>query len=481
MTMTIAEHATSRPVSTMTIDGGAVEGVVTFGVRNPATGEVFAQAPDCTADQLDAAMAAAQRAQRTWAQDEQVRRTALLRAADRIEEHADELAAILIREQGRPKSFAREIDLVVSWLRYFGELEIPREVIKDDDAEVIEKVRRPLGVVAAIAPWNAPLMLAMWKIAPALRAGNTVVLKPSPYTPLSTLAMGEILREVFPAGVLNVVSGLDPLGARMVEHPVPRKISFTGSTATGKKVAASASNDLKRVTLELGGNDPAIVLPGTDPAAVADRLFWGAFVNSGQICLAVKRVYVHSSIHDALVEQMVQRARAAVVGDGADPATTLGPLTNAMQRDKVAELVDAALQDGAVAVTGGRAGSGGGYFYEPTVLTNAKDGMRIVDEEQFGPVMPIVSYDDVDSVVEHVNASPFGLTASVWSSDLDAAADVAGRIDAGQVTINAHANGLRPYLPFSGHKQSGIGVENALEGLSEYSSTTVLIRPKRVA
>ncbi|MEW2513806.1 aldehyde dehydrogenase family protein [Streptomyces sp. NPDC046870] len=346
--------------------------------------------------------------------------------------------------------------------------------------EFIEKVHKPLGVVAAIAPWNAPLMLAMWKIAPALRAGNTVVLKPSPCTPLSTLAMGELLRSVFPAGVLNVVSGLDPLGARMVEHPVPCKVSFTGSTATGKKVAASAANSLKRVTLELGGNDPAIVLPDADPVAIADKLFWGGFVNSGQICLAVKRVYVHSTIHDSLVEELAQRARTAVVGDGFDPRSTLGPLTNTMQRDKVAQLVSAAIDDGAVAVTGGEALPGQGYFYPPTILANAKDGMAVVDEEQFGPVMPVVAYDDLDAVIERVNTSPFGLTASVRSTDLDAAARVATQLDAGQVTVNAHAHahGLRPYLPFSGHKDSGIGVENALEGLAEYTSTTVLIHPK---
>lgn len=337
------------------------------------------------------------------------------------------------------------MDLVIAWLRYFGSVEVPREVLVDNETEFIEKVHKPLGVVAAIALWNAPLMLATWKVAPALRAGNTVVLKPSPYTPLSTLAMGELLRSVFPAGVLNVVSGLDPLGARMVEHPVPRKVSFTGSTATGKKVAASAANSLKRVTLELGGNDPAIVLPDADPAAIADKLFWGGFVNSGQICLAVKRVYVHSTIHDSLVEELAQRARAAVVGDGFDPRTTLGPLTNAMQRDKVAQLVSAAIDDGAVAVTGGEALPGQGYFYPPTILANAKDGMAVVDEEQFGPVMPIVAYDDLDAVVERVNASPFGLTASVWSTDLDAAARVAAQLDAGQVTINAHANGLRLY------------------------------------
>ncbi|MDO0929985.1 aldehyde dehydrogenase family protein [Streptomyces sp. TG1A-8] len=476
--MTITHDTTLHRPHVMTINGQPVEGTATFDVVDPSTGDVFAQAPDCTPEQLDAAMRAAQLAQPPWAQDEDARRRALLAAADLLEAHADDLARILIREQGRPASFTGEMDLVVAWLRYFGNVEVPREVLVDNDTEFIEKVHKPLGVVAAIAPWNAPLMLAMWKIAPALRAGNTVVLKPSPYTPLSTLAMGELLQSVFPAGVLNVVSGLDPLGARMVEHPVPRKVSFTGSTATGKKVAASAANSLKRITLELGGNDPAIVLPDADPAAIADKLFWGGFVNSGQICLAVKRVYVHSTIRDRLVEELAARARAAVVGDGFDPRTTLGPLTNAMQRDKVAQLVSAAIDDGAVAVTGGEAPSGQGYFYPPTILTNAKDGMAVVDEEQFGPVMPIVAYDDLDAVIEQVNTSPFGLTASVWSTDLDAAARVAAQLDAGQVTINAHANGLRPYLPFSGHKESGIGVENALEGLAEYTSTTVLIRPK---
>jgi acyl-CoA reductase-like NAD-dependent aldehyde dehydrogenase len=478
--MTVAVDPLSLPHTfTMTIDGEPVAGEAGFDVVDPATGEVFAQAPDCSSAQLDAAFAAARRAQPAWARDETARVESLRAVGARLREHASTIATLMVREQGKPLEGARrEVELAAAWFDHYAALELPVEVVADRDLERIEKVHRPLGVVAAIAPWNAPIMLAVWKLAPALRAGNTVVLKPSPFTPLSTLAAGEALRDVLPPGVLNVVTGRDPLGALMVAHPVPRKVSFTGSTATGAAVAASAAGDLKRVTLELGGNDPAIVLGDVDPAAIADRLYAAAFINSGQICLAVKRVYAHADVYDAVVEELARRARAAVLGNGLDPATTLGPLSTEPQLRRVVDLVDDALARGAVAAAGGEAAVGGGYFYRPTVLRDAVDGMAVVDEEQFGPVLPVVSFDHVDAVVDRVNDSPFGLTASVWSADVDAAAEVAARIDAGQVTVNGHMTGLRPSLPFSGHKHSGVGIENGLEGLLEYTSTTVLIRPK---
>ncbi|MFI9837590.1 aldehyde dehydrogenase family protein [Nonomuraea sp. NPDC051941] len=343
---------------------------------------------------------------------------------------------------------------------------------QDGSAEVI---RRPLGVVAAITPWNLPIALAMWKIAPALRAGDTMVLKPSPYTPLTTLAMGEMLAQILPPGVLNVISGRDPLGALMTAHPVPRKISFTGSTATGKRVAAAAAEDLKRVTLELGGNDPAIVLDDADPERIADSLFWSAFANNGQVCLAVKRVYAPERLYDDLVEALAVRARSVRVGAGTADGAQLGPINNRPQYERVAALVGDALEHGAVAAAGGRPIDRPGYFYQPTVLSGATDGTRVVDEEQFGPALPVIAYRDLGQAVERANGTAYGLTASVWSPDLDRAARVAAELDCGQVSINAHGRGVRPDLPFGGHKWSGLGVENGPWGLYGYTELQVLV------
>lgn len=467
---------------TMTINGAAAPGAGTFDVVNPATGEVFAQAPDSGEGPLDAAMNAAAGAYRHWKLDEKARRRALRDAADFLESGAERLARLLTTEQGMPLPDARtEIGWAAAWLRYYADLEIPREIVQDDQTGFAEVVRRPLGVVAAIVPWNLPIILAIWKIAPALLAGNTVVLKPSPFTPLATLAMGEMLRGVFPPGVLNVVSGQDPLGAWMTTHPIPRKISFTGSIATGAKVAAAAAKDLKRITLELGGNDPAIVLEDADPGRIADDVFKGAFLNNGQLCMAIKRVYVHERRHAELVEALAARARQARVGSGFDEGVQLGPISNRPQFDRVSELVADAIAHGAVAAAGGQALDRPGYFFAPTILTGVADGTRIVDEEQFGPALPVITYRDLDEVVDRANDTPYGLTASVWTDDAARAAEVASRLECGQVTVNAHGNGLRPDLPFGGHKHSGIGVTNGPWGLHRFTELQVLTGPARVA
>ncbi|MEC9051445.1 MAG: aldehyde dehydrogenase family protein, partial [Actinomycetota bacterium] len=367
----------------------------------------------------------------------------------------------------------------VEWLRYFADLEVPRHIVRDDEIGYEEVVRRPLGVVAAITPWNFPISLAMWKIAPALRAGNTIVMKPSPFTPLATLELARILRGTLPDGVFNVVTGPEPLGSALVSHPTPRKVSFTGSTAVGKRVGVSAAEDLKRVTLELGGNDPAIVLRDADISEIAPRLFWGAFYNNGQICLAVKRVYAHKDIQPALVEALGELARDAVVGDGALDGTQLGPLNNRPQFDRVSALVDDAIANGARAVSGGHAIDRDGYFYAPTILDNIADGIRVVDEEQFGPVLPIMSFDTESEAVERANRSEYGLTASVWSADTEHAYEVASELDTGQVAVNTHARGAVKHLPFGGHKWSGIGVENGPWGLESFTETQAIAGPPR--
>jgi acyl-CoA reductase-like NAD-dependent aldehyde dehydrogenase len=462
----------------MTIAGDSVPAVESFGVVNPANAEVFAHAPECTPQQLDAAFDAAAKAQRDWKLDEGARRQALLAMADVLLASAGELAPILTAEQGKPLGDANiEVFAAAIWCQYFANLETPPQVIQDDDEARVEVVRRPVGVVGAITPWNFPLTLAFWKIAPALLAGNTLVLKPSPFTPLTTLKVGEVLRDVLPPGVLNIVSGGDDLGAWMTSHPVPRKISFTGSIETGKKVAQSAAPDLKRVTLELGGNDPAIVLDDADPAIVSRAIFAGAFNNNGQVCSAIKRVYVPESLYDDVVEGLAALAGAIKVGDGTEADTKLGPINNRPQYERVKELVGDALAHGATAATGGQAMDRPGYFFEPTILTGLSDGTRIVDEEQFGPALPVISYRDVDDVVERANATHFGLSGSVWGADSDRAAEVAGRLECGTAWVNTHL-ALGPQQPFGGFKWSGIGVENGPWGLAEFTEVQAVHRSK---
>jgi acyl-CoA reductase-like NAD-dependent aldehyde dehydrogenase len=462
----------------MTIAGELVPTEGTFGVINPATGEVFAEAPECTRQQLDAAFDAAAKAARDWKTDEAARRAALLKAADVLLASMAEISPVLTSEQGKPLGDAGiEVFAAAIWSQYFSNLETPAQIIQDDAEAFVEVARRPLGVVAAITPWNFPLTLAFWKIAPALLAGNTMVLKPSPYTPLATLKVGELLRDVFPPGVLNIVSGGDELGAWMTTHSVPRKISFTGSIETGKKVAASAAPDLKRVTLELGGNDPAIVLDDADPATVATAIFAGAFSNNGQICSAIKRVYVPEALYDDVVEGLAAHARAIKVGDGTEPDSKLGPINNAPQYERVKELVADALSGGATAVTGGKAMDRPGYFFEPTILTGLSDGTRIVDEEQFGPALPVISYRNINDAIDRANATHFGLSGSVWSADADRAAEVAGQLECGTAWVNTHL-ALAPQQPFGGFKWSGIGVENGPWGLAEFTEFQVVHRSK---
>jgi acyl-CoA reductase-like NAD-dependent aldehyde dehydrogenase len=415
-----------------------------------------------------------------WKRDEDARRTAMHAAADAVDDATAELAALVTAEQGKPlNDAAMEVEQVALWLRYYADMEQPVEVVRDDDTGYAEVHRRPLGVVAAITPWNFPLTLAMWKIAPALRAGNTVVVKPSPFTPLATLALGEVLRPVLPPGVLNVITGPDPLGSVLTSHHLVRKISFTGSTPTGKRVAAAAVADLKRVTLELGGNDPAIILPDVDVSEIAQRLFFSAFMNNGQVCLAVKRVYAHASIHDELVDALAAIARAVKVGDGTAEGTILGPVNNQPQLARVKSLVDDAVRNGARVAAGGSAIDRPGYFYHPTILADVSDGVAIVDEEQFGPALPVIRYRDLPDAVARANNSKFGLTASVWSADPAEAARIAPDLDAGQVAINTHGLGVRRDLPFGGHKWSGIGVENGYWGLHAYTETQVITGPAR--
>lgn len=461
------------------IDGRAVATTAHVAVLDPATGAVVGEAPVATGGQVDAAVAAAKAAFPGWAAtSDDARKAACAAIADLIDTHAEDLAQLLSREQGKPLGGfgARfEVGGAAAWARHAATLDLPVEVIQDDTDAHITLHRKPLGVVASITPWNWPLMIAIWHVVPAIRAGNTVVIKPSPFTPLGTLRLVEILQAALPPGVLNAVAGGDDIGPLLTGHPDVAKIVFTGSTTTGRKVMGSAAATLKRVTLELGGNDAGIVLPDADPRAIAEGLFWGAFMNSGQTCAALKRLYVHDSLYDAVCDALVAVARGVKLGNGLNEESALGPLQNRAQFDKVVRLVDAARADGARILTGGAPIDGPGYFYPVTLVADARDGMALVDEEQFGPALPILRYTDLDDAVARANASENGLGASVWSSDVAAARAIGARLEAGTVWINKHG-AIRPDTPFGGVKASGIGVEFGRQGLEEYTTIQIVHR-----
>ena len=457
----------------MIVNGEAVAAEATSPVDNPATGEVIAQVPAPAASFVDDVVAVARSAFEGWSRDAAARRDAVARCGDRLHEVGEDIARWLTLEQGKPLARARaEVELAANWFTWTSELPTDSARLRDEPTETIDLHRRPYGVVAAITPWNYPIILAVAKIAPALLAGNTVVLKPSPATPVATLRMGAALADVLPPGVLNVLTGDVQLGHALVSHAGVAKVSLTGSVATGKAVAAAAAQDLKRVTLELGGNDAAVVLPGADLDEVAEPLFWIAFENSGQFCAAIKRIYVPDTLADDLVDRMGELARSAVVGDGMAPDTQLGPLTTPAQRDFVRTLVEEARSAGARVVAGGHDLDGAGNFYAPTIVGEVPPGTRLEQEEQFGPALPVIAYSELDEAVERANRTRYGLGGSVWGPEA-AAVEVADRLRAGTVWVNTHAD-LRNDAPFGGIGWSGLGSEYGIWGLHEFSYMKVL-------
>lgn len=455
----------------LVIDGRKVAGDRgTLPVIDPALGEAFAECPSASPAQLDEAVAAAARAFARWQHSTCDERRALLNAiAERIEQNAPELAEIIVREQGKPLALAHmEVGGAIAWTRATAALELPVEVIEDSPAKLIELHRRPLGVVGSITPWNWPLMIAVWHIMPALRAGNAVVIKPSELTPLNTLRLVELINEVAPPGLVNAVAGGGALGREISSHAGIHKIVFTGSTRTGQDIMRNAAGTLKRLTLELGGNDAGIVLPDADIGAIAEGVFATAFLNMGQTCAALKRLYVHESQYDEMCRRLVDIAARQKIGNGLEEGVGFGPIQNRDQFERVCELVEDARAAGARILCGGDPLPGKGYFYPPTIVADLTNGTRLVDEEQFGPVLPVIRYHDVDEAVRLANANSNGLGGSVWSSDVDAARTLANRLECGTVWINGHAEVL-PHCPFGGCKMSGFGVEFGLEGLLEYT------------
>ena len=467
----------------LTINGTEAITENTFEVLNPATEELAAACPQADAKMLEQAIGSANQAFPGWSGLTHADRKArMLLIADLLEEHMEELAGILTLESGKPlNGFGGvgsmfEVGGAIEWCRVTAEIELPVEVVQDNDDARVEVHHKPLGVVASITPWNFPLMIALWHIIPALLTGNTVVVKPSEYTPLATLKFVELANTVLPPGVLNSVAGDGSLGAQMSSHRDVQKIAFTGSSQTGKKIMQSAAGNLKRLTLELGGNDAAIVLPDVDANDVAPKLVGVSLINSGQVCAAAKRLYVHADIYDEVCAAMVQVAESTTMGNGMEEVD-FGPIQNKAQFDKVCELAEAARREGGRFLTGGAPLAGMGYFFPPTLVADLDNGSRLVDEEPFGPIVPIIKYSDVDEVIARANNSSAGLGGSIWSNDIAKAEELAQRLQCGTVWINNHAM-VQPNAPFGGVKESGMGVAFGSHGLEEFTSIQTVIRNK---
>ncbi|QDC11661.1 aldehyde dehydrogenase family protein [Oceanicola sp. D3] len=456
----------------MIIGGQPVAAERYFDVVNPATGGLVGRAPMASGRDLDGAVAAANAAFESWSKtSDEARAEACLAIAKKVEENAEETARLISMEQGKPLNGIGsrfEMGGVQGWAAYTSSLSMPIKVLQDDAQGRVELHRKPVGVVGSITPWNWPVLIAAWHFLPAVRAGCTVVVKPSPFTPLSTIRLIELLNEVLPAGVLNVVSSDDVttnIGAAMSQHDGIRKIVFTGSCATGSKIMQSVAPSMKRLTLEMGGNDAGIVLPDVDPAAIAEGLFWGAFINNGQTCAALKRLYVHADVYDDVCNALVDFAKTIPLGDPLDENSILGPISNQMQFDKVKALVDASKHQGRVLLGGA---PGEGLFYPPTIIADLDNSAPLVAEEQFGPALPIIKFEDVEEAIAMANDVEVGLGGSVWTTDTAKGQEIASRLECGSVWLNSHGM-IQPNAPFGGLKKSGLGVEFGEEGLMEYT------------
>ena len=447
-------------------------------ILDPATGEVVGRAPEHDIADLEAAIAEAHAVQPAWdALGHDERRALMNKAADAIAANSEALAHLLSREQGKPLNGPNarfEVGGAEGWLRAAAAFDLEAEVLVDDGTTYAEMHYRPFGVVGAIGPWNWPMMISVWQLAPALRMGNTVVMKPSEYTPLSVLALAHIINQVLPAGVLQVVAGGREVGALLSTHQDIDKVMFTGSTATGKAIIRSSADTVKRLTLELGGNDAGIVLPDADPQAIAEGLFWGAFINTGQTCAALKRLYVHEDIYEEVCAALTEVAKNMPMGVGLDEANVLGPLQNKAQYEIVDALVKQATDSGARVLIGANpVAEQPGYFYPTTLIADIASDNPLVVEEQFGPALPIIKVESIEQALKLANASDVGLGASVWSADREAARVVAARMQAGTVWINSHG-GVDPRIPFGGAKQSGYGVEFGVDGLKALGQPQVI-------
>ena len=463
----------------MTINGEAVVTKNTQPVYNPATRAVFAEVPDASKELLDDTVRAARQALGPWRNTPvSQRQSAMEGFADLLEAHSEELMTLLTREQGKPRAGAEfEVLGSVAWIRAIATQSLPDELVEETDERRVITRFTPVGVVGAIVPWNFPILLSIWKIAPALMAGCTLILKPSPYTPLCDLKMVELAQQAFPPGVLSAVSGGDDLGKWITSHPGINKVAFTGSTETGRHVMRSAADTIKRVTLELGGNDPAIVLPDVDAKAIAPELFWAAFQNNAQFCNVSKRLYIHEDIYDEVRDALVEFIEKNIkVGDGTLEDTDLGPIQNSMQYGKVKDYFADCHANGYKFALGGKIDEKAkGWFVPVSLVDNPPENSRIVQEEPFGPILPLLKWSDEDDVIARANDTIYGLGATVWGKDLNAVERIGSQLEAGTVWLN-EVHQYSPFQAFGGHKQSGLGCENSLHGLMEYTNwqTTTL-------
>ena len=458
----------------MLINGQLVAGSRTLDVIDPSTGDIFATCACASRDEMEDAVTAAAAAFPAWAATSLAqRREILVKMAEAIETNLESIARTVTSEQGKPIADARgEVGGAAYFLRYYAGLELPVELIENSDARRIELHRRPLGVVAAIVPWNFPVLTAVNKAGAALLTGNTVVVKPAATTPLATLQIAALWQDIVPPGTVNIVTDQNDLGDVLTSHPLVRKVSFTGSTGTGMKVMAAGSTTLKRMTLELGGNDSGIVLDDCDPEVVSQQLFDSAFANNGQVCIALKRLYVHDSQYDAICAKLAEIASAAIVGPGLRQGTQLGPVQNRVQYDKLKALIEETRDRGKI-IAGGDSPDGPGFFINPTIVRDIADDARLVTDEQFGPVLPVMRYSDIDEVVARANNTSFGLGNSVWSASIEKAGAVAEKLDSGSVWINKHGD-IGPDTPFAGAKMSGVGIEMGMHGLLEFTQAKVM-------
>jgi aldehyde dehydrogenase (NAD+) len=458
----------------MLIDGKLVGGFETAPVIDPATEEVVAQAPVASPAQLEEAVQAAKAAFHKWKQTELAQRVEIIhRIADAVEARRDEIARVITLEVGKPIAAARaDVDLSLQWARYVAMADLKPTILQDDEQAYVEVRRKPIGVVATIVPWNFPFFQTMYKVIPALLTGNTVVVKPAPTSPLNALILGEILQSIVPPGVVNILGDGGDLGPLLSGHPDIGKVSFTGSTAAGRQVMASGAPTLKRIVLELGGNDAAVVMDDADLDEATRGIFTWAFTNSGQVCINIKRIYVPEGMYDQFCDAFAKLAASAVVGHGLDEKTEFGPIQNRRQFETVKDCLAIAKRDGTI-IAGGQPLPGKGYFVPPTVVRDVAKDSRLIAEETFGPIRSIIKYSTIDEVVEMVNDTQYGLGNSVWGKDVAKAAEIANRLDSGTTWINTHFV-LAPNTPFGGRKQSGLGVEFGLEGIQEFTDHHVI-------
>jgi acyl-CoA reductase-like NAD-dependent aldehyde dehydrogenase len=456
------------------LDGKPTQGASSMEIINPATGETLTRCPRGDRNQLEEAVQAAKHAFSSWSVTPvNKRRNLLLALADALSARQAQFARILTEEQGKPLPDAEgEVLESVNLLRGFAGMDLSPRILQDTEQGFVVQQDAPLGVVAVITAWNFPLWLLMVKLAPALLAGNTVVAKPAPTTPLSTLLFGDLCAQVLPAGAVNVITDQNDLGDALAGHPDIAKITFTGSTQTGRRVMAQAAGTLKRLTLELGGNDPAIVMDDVNVHKVAANIFAGAMINAGQLCTAIKRVYVPVHLYESMCEELALLADRVILGDGMDASTQMGPVQNRAHFDRMSSLLASAHQEGTV-VAGGSVLERPGYFVRPTVVRDIGDDARLVREEQFGPILPVLAYQTVDEAITRANDSIYGLTGTVWGRDTTQALEVAKQLECGTVWVNGHLE-LPIDIAVGGVKQSGLGVELGAEGLREFTQRRIV-------